>query len=45
MALVFRMASVQPIAGVDEFLFFALVAFNGDEHGPDRVPKRCSRGA
>ncbi len=34
----------KPIAGVDEFLFFALMAFNGDEHGPHRVPKRSSAG-
>ena len=32
-ALVFRMASRQPVAGADQLLLFALVTFDGNEHG------------
>ena len=35
----------QPIAGADQFLLLALVTFDGDEHGLDRVPNAAQREA
>jgi hypothetical protein len=34
----------QPVAGADQFLFFALVALGGYEHDLDRVPKAAGTG-